>query len=697
MKKTIKFILMSLIVAAMILGSAVNVFAEDTFTTTATTESETTEIPLLVISASFDANGNGKDDFDPGAPNKLYADPENEFFGEEWAQVSADVYYDTFFGDRYSVANYYREMTLGKLYFVPLVLDVKKDSNRKDGCINVVVNQIHPSAYTKKYKGSESERTAFCRKTIDNIIAATDDYIDYKKLDKDGNGVLDATELLIVIMNAGPSQEHTGKSEGNKPRGYFAVWSTSQGTNVVVDGVRYGSAITNMGEYGDEGVLQTAGTPAHELCHNLGAEDIYARKVGASGNAKTPWPWVNWFSLMCSGNYSGSGATGGEGSTPTYLDPYQRIYLGWAEEVVVGEGEYTLYSTCTGKYKVLRINTPDPDEYYLVELRLKEGFEVNLSDKGTGGICVWHIDETTNRRYFVDGTACSNYMFNGTYHDPGIVLLPSYNYTYYGLPNGNNKGDPFFYAGAKSKHNLKFESMNYRSPLQAQDGTFGLNTYPSNWMGEQYYNIIIEPLDEPGQEMRIRITIDSRGTTEPIARVTSVDQGGTHFKASGYVDGNSGAEVLEYGFMISTSGTYDENVIKLPITSEGGFAETNDLLPDTWYFARMYITAKYGDETFEVYGMTSQFKSEKLEETTAETTVATTEATTEATTAEPAVTTEPEVTTVATTEATTEATTAPSGSKGGCGSTLGGAGVCVIAVAAASVALVSKKKKKADK
>ena len=604
--KKLKVFLSAALVLMTVLAASVGSMAADNLlgASLGATQTETTEIPLLIISASFDANGNGKNDYDVSNTKKLFSNPADDYYGEQWAELSADIYYDKFFGTGYSVANFYKEMTLGKLYFVPLKLDKSNGKNSKDGCIDVVINQIHPSAYTKKYNGSESARQTFCRDTITNIIMATDEYIDYSKYDKNGNGVLDATELLIVIMNAGPSQETTGKSEGNYDRGYFAVWSTSQGTDASPDGVRYGSAITNMGEHTKQGILQYVGTAAHELCHNLGAEDIYDRKVGASGTAKTPWPFVNWFSLQCSGNYSGGGAT------PTYLDPYQRIYLGWAEEVVVGEGEYTLYSTCTGKYQVLRVNTPDPDEYYLIELRLKEGFEVNLA-KGQGGICVWHIDESSNRPYFLNGTACSNFMFNGKYHDPGIVVCHSRNNTIYGISNSSPMQDPFFYAGAAKKDNLKFESMNYRSPLQDKDtGDYGLNSYPAGWIGEKYFNLIVEPLDAPGQQMRVKITIDARGAMKPTSQIDTFEVGSTTLTTSGTI-GETSIKINEFGFMISKDINFESDVTKLPMANNGDTVTFENLDTDTRYYARMYIDTDYGI----LFGMTRQFKTETTKST----------------------------------------------------------------------------------
>ena len=49
------------------------------------------------------------------------------------------------------------------------------------------------------------------------------------------------------------------------------------------------------------------------------------------------------------------------------------------------DGVYTIYSTCTNKYTILRVNTPDPDEYYLIEIRLKEGFEQKLTSGDSKG------------------------------------------------------------------------------------------------------------------------------------------------------------------------------------------------------------------------------------------------------------------------------------------------------------------------
>ncbi|MCQ2770997.1 MAG: InlB B-repeat-containing protein, partial [Clostridia bacterium] len=432
--------------------------------------------------------------------------------------------------------------------------------------------------------------------SIKNIIKATDPYIDYSKLDKNGDGILSQHELLIVIMNAGYSQESSGISDRNpnQPRNYYAVWSTSQGVSISMDGVTFQSTngagnVTNMGEYLSPGKRQLVGTACHELCHNLGAEDIYARKVGATGNALTPWPFVNNFSLQCNGNYSSGGAS------PTYLDPYQRIYLGWADEVVVGEGEYTLYSTCTGKYQVLRVNTPDPDEYYLIELRLKESFEVGLtSGSAKGGIVVWHIDESSNRKYFTSGTACSNYMFDGAYHDPGIVVCHPYSSTLKGIPNQTPSSDAFFHADATSKYNKEFNSMDYKSPLGGTTGTVcGLNSYPAGWIGEEYWNLKVVPLDPAGQEMRIQISIESKGMVAPTATVNSTTASGTTVSVKGSIE-ESTLTYTSMGFEIATNVGFSDNYQKVEVNSFDDTGVFTGLLENKTYRVRSFAVTDSG-------------------------------------------------------------------------------------------------------
>ena len=45
--------------------------------------------PLLIVIASYDANGNGKNDFDPAHP-ELVTDKTSPIYGEQWALTTPD-------------------------------------------------------------------------------------------------------------------------------------------------------------------------------------------------------------------------------------------------------------------------------------------------------------------------------------------------------------------------------------------------------------------------------------------------------------------------------------------------------------------------------------------------------------------------------------------------------------------------------
>ena len=156
---------------------------------------ETLEIPLIVILANFDADGDGENDWDENVPDKLYSSKnKNEpYYGEQWAGSELTEHYALYFGEGRSLTNYFEELTMGAFRFVPIAFDVlPTDSPVSNGMIEVTVPISHPSA-----SGDASG-------TIKKIFEATDPYIDYTKYDTNENGKIDATELGVVILNPSP-------------------------------------------------------------------------------------------------------------------------------------------------------------------------------------------------------------------------------------------------------------------------------------------------------------------------------------------------------------------------------------------------------------------------------------------------------------------------------------------------------------
>ena len=541
---------------------------------------ETKEIPLIIILANFDADGDGENDWDENDTDKLYSDKTKPYYGEQWAGSELTDHYDLYFGETGSLSAYYEELTMGAFKFVPIEFDVMPEGSPvPNGMIEITVSIPHPSA-----SGDASG-------TIAKVFNATDPYIDYTKYDLNDNGTIDATELGVIILNPGQDKSNGTTSLGG--RHYFQVHGTSQSLGGYCDGLSF-SKVSNFGEYGRNSAIMQIGTPAHELAHNLGAEDLYdTNRNGHGGATVSGWPRAYDFSLESNGNHRGNGMY------PTYLDPYHRIYLGWAEEHVVGDGVYTISSTLTGNYTVLRVNTPDPDEYYLVEIRLKEGFEKKLTDGDSlGGIMVWHIDEALNRRYFVEGSASTSTMLSGKRHDPAIVPLFRIGFDAEGRYMADTTpDDPFYYYSESDPTTAVFESGKFRS---VTNGTQSFNSYPSNWEGKENYNLRIEVLSAPGQEMTVKISgsQDGRKDFAPVVKATYNAMTHNSITVAGKITALNGATITDCAIAFSTSEDFSENLITKAATYDAEKAEFtavfDGLNPETRYYYKVYLLSDNG-------------------------------------------------------------------------------------------------------
>ncbi len=540
---------------------------------------ETKEIPLLIILANFDADGDGENDWDPNDTDKLYSDNTAPYYGEQWVSTKLSDHYDLYFGDGYSLTNFYEEMTMGVFRYVPIEFDVVPEGALYDkGCMEVTVNLPHPSAL-----GKLMDNSAAAQKCIKTVFEATDPYIDYTKYDLNDNGKIDEDELGVVILNPGQDQSNGNSTMGG--RHYFQVWGTSQGLPAYCDGLSF-SKVSNYGEYGKNSEIMQIGTPAHELAHNLGAEDLYGR----NGGNVAGWPMPYNFSLQCNGNHAGGG------TRPTYLDPYQRIYLGWADYEVVEDGVYTIKSTLTDEYKILRVNTPDPQEYYLIEVRHKVGFESNLtSGSSKGGIMVWHIDEDINDRYFIDGQACSSAKVGGKFHDPGIVPLFRTGYDEEGRYMASTApSDPFYYYDPDNLSAAIFDSGNFRS---VTNGTQSLNSYPVNWEGDENYNLHIEVLTAPGEEMTLKITSGTKDFL-PVVDARANDVTTTSAVLGGTLMNFSKLDITSCAIYLASDAefTKDVRMVKATISEDGKTISGTfeGLTAETKYYYKTYLVSELG-------------------------------------------------------------------------------------------------------
>ncbi|MEW9700457.1 M6 family metalloprotease domain-containing protein [Paenibacillus sp. SI8] len=294
-----------------------------------------------------------------------------------------------------SVRNYYDEVSKGQLHFIP-VSETAGTAN--DGIVKVHLNHSYTSGEAP----------------VKEALLAADPYINVASLDTNGDGYIQNDELRVVTILAG----YEGSYGGGTP----SVWGHMTGMgdidSPVLDGKKmcafsYGGHYTQQGErHGDH--QATLGIFAHELGHTLGLPDLYDTDYSSNG--------IGNHSLMSFGSW---GSQSGEtiGSTPVHLDAWCKVILGFVTPTVAQSSTsvaYTLNSSGTGNYNVIKIPTDDPLQYFLLENREQEGYD--RGDYTHGGVAIWHIDQIgssnsdENRRIVdLEEASSTNPSYNGYY------------------------------------------------------------------------------------------------------------------------------------------------------------------------------------------------------------------------------------------------------------------------------------------
>lgn len=462
--------IMTLVLAAIfIVIASVNVFAA---VETTNTGKYSEPIPLLVIKISFDADGSGTDARMQDGKIDV-KDSSSVRFGEQWCYSDDSWWYEQLFSDNYySLKNYYKYISNNQFWWEPVE---ETYGTVNDGVVYVILPNVkHPnSTMGDTTSGPE----------LGVAVKAADEYVDYSKYDKNGDGVITYDELTILFVYGGME---ASIGQGNTSQYAFNTHAhvSQSSANISLDGVkvlngpyvRVGEAISTAGKF------LGYGTIAHELGHVLGAKDLYlsdgAEWWGSPGPA----------SLMGSGSKGRAGGNLGSyvGSAPSSLDPYYSVEYGFADLMIAdsAQTEYTLYSHATGKYSALRINTPNPNEYYLIENRSysEEAYDNNTLQGDLNGIVVWHINELAMQNYVRPNNG-------GEGHDIGITVL---------TPDGSLSGEASV-AAFKASGDSTFDSSEYKFHTT---GTWYMLLTKEQAAD---YNIKINVLSDAGDEMKISI------------------------------------------------------------------------------------------------------------------------------------------------------------------------------------------------
>ncbi|MFX0093467.1 MAG: M6 family metalloprotease domain-containing protein, partial [Candidatus Hodarchaeota archaeon] len=194
----------------------------------------------------------------------------------------------------------------------------------------------------------------------EELILLADADVDFSEYDTDSDNHID--HLMIVF--AGSGQESSSVSSD--------IWSHSWAVpgGVSVDGI-------NVTSYTMQSENSPMGVFAHEFGHDLGLPDLYDTDYSSDG--------IGDWGMMAGGSWNGGGAH------PAHFCAWSQIQLGWITptNLTVG-GTYTLHSfNDTGEVYKIAIN--DPNEYFLLAYRQKEGYYDHYLPGS--GLLIWHIDD----------------------------------------------------------------------------------------------------------------------------------------------------------------------------------------------------------------------------------------------------------------------------------------------------------------
>lgn len=355
-----------------------NVFADTTY--------EVNKKLLVVLVEFTETAGTPATPENPGIPGSLDAYPDNKnsdgTYKYDGTIKQDDTYYSNlFFGTTgRTVRNYYREVSEGKLDYIPAE---ETCGFGNDGVVRVRLPIAHPNEYVQSGL-DQGVLTENARNTIlQSLFAAglpgepnlLDSSVDFSIFDTDSSNSVflsgmgySYSELNIALVLA------SGEN-GPRTRAHCSGCEFNFDNKLMTGMMEFNNADTSLGTF------------CHETAHILGAVDLY--------NMQQTYIYDE--SLMSHGS-----------DLCTHLDPYHEILLGFVTPTsVTSSGTYMVNSIDPGnpgQYNVLKIPIPREDaseEYFLVENRQLTGFDSSLLHCPSGGIAVWHVKESSGHLEYI--------------------------------------------------------------------------------------------------------------------------------------------------------------------------------------------------------------------------------------------------------------------------------------------------------
>lgn len=231
----------------------------------------------------------------------------------------------------------------------------------------------------KAYRNSAQGAVNAIKEAMDQLIA---EGVDFSPYDSDGDKVVD----FVYMIYAGVGSADSDVPTAIWPHSYEAVkrltknyYMQRYACSPEIDGQSY---VYNR----KTTTLNGIGTFCHEFSHVLGLMDHY--DVYDENQTRARYTPIKW-DLMDSGSYNcPTNSDYSTGCSPANLSAFERFSLGWLTPRRLEISDTTFVLDPISENDGLVLTSENDNEYYFVDFRLQEGFDVALPNKG---MLIWHI------------------------------------------------------------------------------------------------------------------------------------------------------------------------------------------------------------------------------------------------------------------------------------------------------------------
>ena len=463
-----------------------------------------------------------------------------------------------FFEDAKSVSQYFHDQSYGQFTYSPApetcAAGAAGNTNTadqvNDGVVHVTLKTDHAdwADLVSHETTDEDQKAAYATEYAKSLFPAlsealrqADAYVDFAFFDKNGDGKIQTSELALCFQFAGSEASEVDDADYKTVDRKKLFWSNASSLENLIqnaeledtevpklDGVSVSDYI-GVAELRDNTNFNGTAVICHELGHYLGLPDLY--DTAYTENAEWSTYQVNNLSLMCSGN--GVKDPDGEGYLQASLDMWSKIQLGWVKpQVATRSGTYTIsatdYDNIGKEHRALRINTANPNEYYLIENRQPVKWDKGLTPAlheadaekkndtvwNQDGLILWHVDMTNYATYEPDNTLnvathrpCVMPLF-GELKEAGVA-----DYTILGIEADSNCG--FF---SKEIWESRY-AENLGNTLELP--VYGTGSDADKRSARKGSGIKIQFLSSSGADMSVSVTL--KGDTEPASSTDTTE------------------------------------------------------------------------------------------------------------------------------------------------------------------------------